>query len=129
MYPKWAGGRFQTNTGTGDYSIPASSVTAETTMWEGEAAQILHPRAIWSGNIGRIVGATSTPTYRLYINNVLVDTFSTASYTFHQSSAVDITGTGLFGIQIVPVKLTIQADISSADDMSCTLYNVVLAGR
>lgn len=129
MVPKWAGGRFQTNTAVGDYSIPASSVTSETTLWEGEAPQILHPQAIWSGNIGRIVGTTSTPTYKLYINNVLVGTNSTTSYTFYQMPAADITGVGGFGIQIVPVKITIQADISSADDLACTVFNVVLAGR
>lgn len=129
MVPKWAGGRFQTNTGTGDYSIPASSVTTETTLWEGEAAQLLHPKAIWSGNVGRIVGSTSTPTYRLYVNSVLVDTLTVASYTFHESPEVDITGASVYGVQIAPVKITIQADISSTDDLACTIYNVTMAGN
>lgn len=129
MVPKWAGGRFQTNTGTGDYSIPASSVMTETTLWEGEIPQILHPKAIWSGVVGRIIGTTSTPTYKLYVNSVLVDTFSVAAYTFHESAPIDITGVSVYGVQIAPVKITIQADISSADDMACTIYNVTMAGN
>lgn len=129
MVPKWAGGRFQTNTGIGDYSIPASSVTAETTLWEGEAAQLLHPEAIWSGVLGRITGTTSTPTYRLYVNAVLVATNIQSSYAFYASPAIDITGVSVFGVQIASVKLTIQADISSADDLAFTVYGVVLSGR
>lgn len=129
MMPKWSGGRFQTNTGTGDFSIPASSVTTETTLWEGEIPQILHPKAIWSGVVGRIIGTTSTPTYKLYVNSVLVDTFSVAAYTFHESAPIDITGVSVYGVQIAPVKITIQADISSADDMACTIYNVTMAGN
>lgn len=129
MMPKWSGGRFQTNTGTGDFSIPASSVMTETTLWEGEIPQILHPKAIWSGVVGRIIGTTSTPTYKLYVNSVLVDTFSVAAYAFHESAPIDVTGVSVYGVQIAPVRITIQADISSADDMACTIYNVTMAGN
>lgn len=129
MVPRWQGGRFRTNTGAGDYSIPASSITAESTLWEGEAPQILHPQAIWSGVIGRIVGTTSTPTYKFYVNNVLIGTVSTTTYGFYQMPPTDITAAGVFGIQIVPIKITVQADISSTDDISFTVYNTTLAGR
>lgn len=129
LTPRWSGGRFQTNTGTGDFSIPASSVTAETTLWEGEIPQILHPKAIWSGNLGRVTGTTSVPTYKLYVNNVLVDTYSQTSYAFHESAPLDITGVSVYGVQIAPVRVTIQADVTSTDDLACTVYNVTMAGN
>lgn len=130
MTPKWKGGVFQTDTGVGDYAIVASDVTAETTLWQGNIPQVVHPRIGWSGVIGRITGTTSTPTYRLYVNGTLVGSpWSQTGYGGYNTPQFDITGITSFGSENVRVTLSIQADVSSTDNLACGTYSAYMCGQ
>lgn len=129
MVPKWTGGALQTNTGVGDYTIPASSVTAETTMWQGFIPQVLHPKIACEGTIGRVTGTTSTPTYRMYVAGTLVGTWSQTAYAFFVTPNFDVTGASVYGGMNAFVTLTIQADVTSADALAFTCNSVQMVGN
>lgn len=130
MIPKWAGGTFQSNTSVGDYSIAASVVTSETVLWSGSIPQALHPKIQWLGATGRITGSTSIPTYRLYVNLVKVGTWSQTTYGNFTTPQFDITGVpGVgFGFQNVSVTVSIQADVTSTDNLAFTTTSVLMCG-
>lgn len=129
MVPKWTGGAFQTNTGVGDYTIPASSVTTETTMWQGFIPQTLHPKVACECTIGRVTGTTSTPTYRMYVAGTLVGTWSQTAYGFFATPNYDITGASVYGVTNAFVTLSIQADVTSADALAFTCNSVQMVGN
>lgn len=131
MQARWRGGPFLTDTAAGDYSIVASAVTAETFLWTTVIPQTLHPKIQWAGVIGRITGTTSTPTYRLYINGTLVGTWSGVGYGGFATPQYDITavpGVG-FGFSNVGVSATIQADVTSTDNLAFTTNNLIMCGN
>lgn len=130
MNPLWAGGAFQSNTSVGDYSIAASVVTAETTLWAGSIPQTLHPKIQWVGTVGRITGTTSVPTYKMYVNGALVGTWSQTVYGGFQTPQYDITGVpGVgFGFQNVGVTVSIQANVTSTDNLAFTTTSVLMCG-
>lgn len=129
MIPKWTGGALQTNTGVADYTIPASSVTAETTMWQGFVPQVLHPKIACEATIGRVTGTTSTPTYRMYLAGTLVGTWSQTTYGFFATPNFDITGASVYGGMNAFVTLSIQADVTSADVLAFSCNSVQMVGN
>lgn len=129
MVPLWAGGVFQSNTAVGDYSVAASVVTSEVVMWTGSIPQTLHPKIQWYGNTGRITGSTSTPTYRLYVNGILIGTWSQTAYTSFATPQYDITAAIGYGFSNVSATVSIQADVTSADNLAFTTKSLLLCGN
>jgi hypothetical protein len=129
MIPKWTGGALQTNTAVGDYTIPASSVTSETTLWQGFVPQVLHPKMACEATIGRVSGTTSTPTYRMYLAGTLIGTWSQTAYAFFETPDFDITGASVYGGENAFVTLTMQADVTSADALAFTCNLVRMSGN
>jgi len=132
MVPNWAGGGIRNaGDGIGEYLITASNVTAETELWKGIIPQALHPNIAMRCVIGRASGATSTPTYRFYVNGTLVDTFSTATFSVFDTGQLDIFNNGatVFGTGPVGVSFTIQASVTSADQLVCTCVGVFMCGH
>jgi hypothetical protein len=128
MTALWDGGTFRSDTTAGDYAIAASLVTTETTLWIGTIPQVLHPAILWSGVVGNITGGSSIPTYRLYINGVLVGTWSQSTYAPFNSPQFDITGVTTFGTQTVQATVTIQASVTSTQNLAFTSYCLNMCG-
>jgi hypothetical protein len=132
MTPMWDGNdgaTFRSGGSTGGYAFQAQHCTTETTLWRGFIPQVVHPGVFYNIDVGRLTGATSTPTYRLYINGHLVDTFSTTSNTFYSSPFRDITSITSFGLTNVSASVTMQANVTSADYFNCTVWGLVMCGN
>lgn len=125
MWPRWcpgaAGGPgFQSSTSVGDWTMAASACTSEVTLWEGRIPQVLHPQIAAVGAFGRASGTTSVPTYRLYVVGSLVATWSQTGYGGGSSGQANITAVTGFGSENVQVTLTMQANVSSSDQLACS---------
>lgn len=70
MQPMWA------STGTWSYrTIDAATIASETLLWEGRIGLVSHPYIEVFGVWGQASGSNSA-TYRLYVNNALVQTWA-----------------------------------------------------
>lgn len=123
------GAAFRTGGSTGGYAFQAQHCTTETTLWRGLIPQVVHPRVFYDIDVGRLTGTTSTPTYRLYINSNLVDTFSTTAVGLYSCPSRDITGITSFGSSNVPVSVTVQSNNSSTDYFDVTAWQLVMCGN
>ncbi|HEX3778542.1 MAG TPA: hypothetical protein VHX38_02665 [Pseudonocardiaceae bacterium] len=130
MMADWNGGGIRGGTdGLGEYLIGASHITTETELWRGIIPQVLHPNIGMRCVIGRASGATSTPTYRLYVNGALVDTFSQTTFGTFDTGQLDVTAVTVFGSENVGVSLTAQVNTTSTDQIACTCVGVFMCGR
>lgn len=123
------GAAFRTGGSTGGYVFQAAHCTTETTLWRGIIPQIVHPRVCYNIDVGRLTGTTSTPTYRLYINGNLVDTFSTTAVGLYSCPFRDITGITGFGTGNVSFNVTVQANVTSTDYFDATAWELVMCGN
>jgi hypothetical protein len=130
--PMWDGqdgSAFRTGGSTGGYAFQAQHCMSEMTIWRAVIPQIVHPAVFYNMDVGRLTGTTSTPTYRLYVNGNLLDTFSTTANSFYSCPFHSITGITGFGTGNVSASVTVQSNISSADYFNATAWNLVMCGN
>ncbi len=118
LYPRWtmAAGIY------GYRTIDATTITAETQLWEGRLGKVSHPRIQIDGSWGQASGSNST-TYRLKVNGTTV-----GSWTVGGGLNVSVRGpydiASLVGTSNVVVELTVQATgtgLVACDVVACYL--------
>lgn len=108
--------------------MAASACTSEVSLWEGRIPQALHPQLKVVGVFGRVTGTTSVPTYRARIQGQLVGTWSQTEYNPGSSPPFDITDVTQFGGESGKLEITMQADVSSDDNLACSAV-AILCGK
>jgi hypothetical protein len=130
--PMWDGNdgaAFRTGGSVGDYVYQAQHCVSEVTLWQGVIPQVVHPAVRYFANVGRVTGTTSTPTYRLYVNGTVVDTFTHAPRVSYGSPLQPITAITSFGSQGVGFALTVEADVTSSDYFAATFNTLAMCGN
>lgn len=129
---KWDGAdgfTFRSGGNVGDYAFQAAHCTSETTLWVGIIPQVIHPGIFYTASVGRMTGATSIPTYRLYLNGNLLDTHTVAAYGYYTCPFRSITSITSFGSNNFEFHLTVQADVTSTDYFACTFNGLTMCGN
>jgi hypothetical protein len=116
LNPLWNG---LTGSPGGYPQIAASACASEIQIWNGIIPMLAWPQIRFNMTTGRALGTVSVPTYRFYINGVLVDTLTDATIRNYSNKIFTLppfSVLGLaFGVSPVGVSITIQASVSNTD--------------
>lgn len=118
--------------GRGFMTALASDIgTSETQIWEGTIAQVTHSGIHWRFSGGDLSAGTNTTTYRLYVNGVVVDSFSAATSTVHDQAkfAEYIAATPVYGVSGAGIIITAQCTTSNANQIACQLISCDQRGQ
>lgn len=127
MYPSWNLGYSST---PNQYpTIGAVVCTSETQIWQGTIPETVWPLLFFNCLIGRSSGSTSTATYRFYVNGILAKTFTAPAFGFVTFSVDVFDPLGLnlsFGLQQVPITVTIQSSVTSTDSFAAGVISQMI---
>lgn len=107
--------------------IVASACASETPIWSGYIAELAWPQIRFVVITGRALGTVAVPTYRFYINGVLVDTLTDASIR-NYTNKIFVLPLFTFGAGPLGISITIQSSVSNTDTFAAGA-NAWMAGN
>lgn len=116
LYPKFSVGASSVYS---YMNLPVTSVTTETTLWEGRIPMVTHPFLVVSGTFGQASGSNSS-TYRLKLNGVTVGTWSETTIVNVNRGPFLVSSS--LGLANVPV--TITAEATGTGNIGCQIYSL-----
>lgn len=100
-------------------NLPAASVAAETTLWEGRIGLVSHPYFTLAGIWGQASGSNST-IYRVRITGTQVATF-TVGAALENNTKGPYSMSAYLGLP--EVQVTVTAEATGTGNVACQLYN------
>lgn len=122
MYARFFPSTFHDSTST-DPTLPVSACNGNT-VWEGRIGKVSHPRIQYDLSAGRVTGVSGVPTYKFWVGNTELDSFSQTAQGGIVRGPFDISNR--LGQQNVVVKVTVSATGTSTDRIAAGMYGVWL---